>query len=391
MAEVCKSTFILLFLFIISGLSVNSQINTDAERNPSLKPPCLENELNLSNLFIRNYDSKYSDSIYEMIESIDGWWQEVEPVFRMKILLDILQNRFDENNYGVGLLDYLLNYSEINKSLVHAGLSRIITSKCSLTMEDFESFTDIVWLLRHIADSCTKTLDNTKEEYLISRYYTGDTAYFFNSLRNQNYAGSIINEEYHRRAKEILNSSLGSIYCLTGIWQGIGKYDFFGTHPQVGIGFSAKKMRFFCDLVILFRFLNSKEPYFVCYRDEVAASKSFHDFYMGVEPGYGILKRNRYQFELLGGVGYETIGARKYNDKETIRWLRSLNINGGIGLKYFYDPFETRYIAVQLRLIHTGFDRSVDDNLTGEAVSLRFIWAFLKNQRRGEIERLHYF
>ncbi|PKK84662.1 MAG: hypothetical protein CVT49_02240 [candidate division Zixibacteria bacterium HGW-Zixibacteria-1] len=381
----------LLFIFFSFIISVNAQIKDDSAQNRDNKPPCILIEFNSFDKFIKYYDSGNFDSIYAMVDFVTGFCNAAEPVYRMKILSDIVQNQFDENNYDSTLLDYLLYNSNKRYQFWPPVSSSLYFSEYTITQEDIDKYTRFDSLTHRIADSCVMNIDSTNIEYLICRLYTGDTAYFFDALRNRKYPESKITREYHTRAKNILTSPLGSLYGLAGVWQGVGNYDFFGTHPQVGIGMSVKKVRAFCDLAILFGFVNSKESYLVDFGGAVAGSNSFYDFYIGLEPGYGLVKKNRYQFDLLGGIGYETLQARKLSNKNSSTWLRAININGGIGLKYFYDPFETRYLSVQLRIIHTNFENGAGDALAGEAISLRFIWAFLGNQKRAEVERLHYF
>ena len=383
----CK-VFSIIFIYFVVALPLSADIYDRLGQVREYEPTCFDIESNAAEMIPEYYREANFDTIQVILDYVQEQCGLSERLFRAKILMAIARDDFSERLYDERVIDAVIDYANGYSQFmsIFSFYREYDSEPGAIERSTFDGFTE------EVANIYLEYVDTSSLEYLFCSLYSNDTTYFFDALKSGKYIGTKIHQYYHERIERITGSLIESLYFIGGVWYGMGDFEFFGTHPQIGVGAGLRKNRIFGDLTFMFRFLNSKEPYNVEYMDEIVESKNFHKLYIGVEPGYVLCKQGRFQFDLLGGLGYDTLLAVNPDDKDAQKWLHSFNINGGIGLKYYYGPLDTKYFGLQVRMTHNNFNNGVSDELAGDAISLRLIWNYWEQKgKRWELKKLHYF
>jgi hypothetical protein len=175
----------------------------------------------------------------------------------------------------------------------------------------------------------------------------------------------------------------GQITCgaIGGIWKPEDNLAIIGNHPTIGVFIGGRGENINIDVSMQFKFLDSKNPYFVKEEDSLYRIKHFFGGYIGLDGRFFILNITGNEVDLIGGIAYDGWDALQQAESAsgTAKGINSLNLNVGIGYRhnsstegitYFWGP-EIRYNFVRYDKDNIG-----GTDLSGNVITILFSIGF---------------
>ncbi|MDZ7847600.1 MAG: hypothetical protein U5L96_13000 [Owenweeksia sp.] len=216
------------------------------------------------------------------------------------------------------------------------------------------------------------------------RYYAGDFAALKKNLREQNYPGSPIDDQYQSRLKELVESSETHVALFAGAWLPLENLSELGIHPTIGaqLGFFSHKMHY--DLTFGFRFINTPNTYRAFANDSTYETKRFVNYYLGAEISRSLHRDLRSDFEVGFGLGLENMNLQPYDEENDIDGvnLTTFAMNIGLGYRYYFNFKD--FIKVDLRYHFLNYSNNINDQLQGDVITTRIIigWSNRTDRQR---------
>jgi len=347
----------------------------------------------------------YHEAKYDSLNNILIYWEEkcgiTEPLIRFKILYAIKNGTFSENLYDENIFKYLSLYEElINEKnyleFTHFELGMYWNPFSPLHRYNTyvsESFDDFTRLLAH-----ENTINEQRGtlEYLFSKYYNNDFEYLIDELKREDqFNESDLKQYYLQNVEETLEMAEGHIAFLSGLWVPLGENKLLGNHPELGFMVGTKVNKYLVDLTLLFRFLQSSAKYKTRYKGDLINSDHFLGAYIGLDLGYEIYRNTKYEFDLIGGFGYDGIDVVKSSSKNSDdgKTLHSFNMNAGLGYRYYFSEYSSEHLGLEARINRVDYDNKGGTNLSGNTVSIRILYGLAGNEyKNNKLKKLksHY-
>ncbi len=169
-----------------------------------------------------------ADFYYDNIDSMDAilnLWEEecgaVEPVLRLKILLDILEESYADSNYSLYLRQYIRKYkNRINAAAMDTYFTEYEKYKTYFNYVPLRSRFDR--LTRQLARDLFPDQKEGGSPYLLTLLFSDDLDGFERALKSPLYAGNPIREEEERRERARFPWEVDlSLYA--GMWSPMGR------------------------------------------------------------------------------------------------------------------------------------------------------------------------
>ncbi len=348
------------FAIIIISTSAFGQIDSIENMMTRRKLSCMDIYYNASYLIPQFYNKGAIDSAQAII---NYWEKECWPselTLRCKILVAIRNKSFTEDIYDSTIINTLFFYKQ----------SRSTTDLYEYYENDLDTFT--------IATS-KQLLDNeniTEIEKFFLRIYSNDFENTFGMLQGKNFNGTKIQEYYFREIKRYKNQVSLHIDILTGAWVPLDNLQIVGSHPYLGMRMGIKYRRLFADVSLGFMFIKSPNIYRVYKNDSLWNTDHFFGGYFGLDLGSGLLSIKSHHLDLIGGVAYDGFDALKVDypgtDDDLSKTINSLNLNIGLGYKYYLSPYH--YLGIDGKYNFVDFNNPEGTDLTGNVVSINLIY-----------------
>lgn len=300
----------------------------------------------------QNELTKYSidkfDSITIILDKWEKYCGKIEPIIRVRILLDIYHKSFNDTTYAIYL----------NNSLIYKFHNRINDAKQYNYKDINEKYLDRIDYvpLNSVFDAWTKEiaiylLDKQlpkSSEYLYCLLFSEDVDYFDYKVYSNEFKHNYINNNYVIQNKT-------SITFESGLWLPSGKLsNTFSIGPQYGLqlGYTInKRLRF--DFILLVGPIKSKHSFSAKENDTIRSINGTMVGELGIRFTHSNEIKNRYFFDYFCGFEGNEIGTNykiKENDYVVIQTYGiSLGINLrkrifrkssiGISLGYHYVPY----------------------------------------------------
>lgn len=255
-------------------------------------------------------------------------------------------------------------------------------------VQDFNSFTT------YLADSLYQAgrYGDDFEKDLLD-FYRGNYENLWSGLRNNAYGDEDIQTFYNNTIDDALKRRPEFSYSfLTGIWVPNGNASLFGVKPELGFQMGAKINRVMMDVVMAFKFTNSRESYQVFNQDSLFESRGFFGGYIGFETGFVFSRNLRNEWYALGGIAYDGMDLLNFDEDDEYSnvSINSLNLNLGIGYRHFYSA--SNYIGLRGQYHFVDYQNPGGRDISGNTTTLRLLWGFSGNAAKTYLlPRMYYY
>tara|TARA_Y100001980_G_C14556930_1_gene354943 strand:+ start:159967 stop:161136 length:1170 start_codon:yes stop_codon:yes gene_type:complete len=329
------------------------------------------------------YHKNQKDSIIHFIRYWEDKCDKSHFSQEVRLLYEIERGVFDNKEIDfqffrhlmdqIDYIDYMV-FLDTNSQVVNS-LSGVEKNEYYLISE-FYLFTSL-WA-QEILDKNDYPACSDEKDILLA--YAGHVEEFFESISN-NSCESILNGFYISEVSRL--KSLGEVEFgfLTGVWKPFNNAATLGLHPIIGLYFGTQRGKVLFDLTMLLRFVNSPSTYTVLYEDSLISTKYFLGGYIGADVGYELLRTPTTRVYMLGGIGYDgfdTLESDPDVDDEPSKAIGSLNLNTGIGSKWFINE-SMGYLGLEVRYNFVNYRNSGGTDFTGNALSVRLLFGILGN------------
>lgn len=336
------------------------------------------------------YEKDEQDSLSYILQ----YWEEeaytLEPIRRAWILGQIAQNTFESDFVSTTMVDDFLSYLQTlevqNEDSLGWRLESDDTSKKGpkFISGEFNAFT------RDLSNSLLKFTDLSDDEYMICLFYSHHFDEFWDILKSGEARYTTLAQNVQRYKRE---TASGDIHFGVFLGHYSPRKDFllFGDKANIGGTVGAEWRRFYCDLSLLFQFLNSKNNYGVYYEKELFETKHYFRFYFGVEPAFQLWDWEHTKVNLLSGIGADVVevvpeGNNPFYEEPIT--IAGVNLNLGIGFRHYLKSGSPWCVYYQLRYEFSGYDTNGGTELSnGEAVSLRLGFSWDENRRKHQFKK----
>lgn len=335
---------------------------------------------NASSIIEKFYQNNEINKIYNFLNYWESKCGKIDETIRLKNVLDISLNRFNEQSISKSTIEQLVNYKRILKIRSDS----VFFEDTFLMGFDFNRLNkqnnDVDKLIRKIARSSSA---GTSDQKLLLDFYRSDDP-SFNQIKNSP-NNSKLKTAFNQYSDETLRMWELHYALSASAIQNYGELAIFGTRPGVAITAGGKQLRHNIDAVIDLRFGPSDEEYSFLYQDELLTDDKWSSVYIGAEYTYDILRSNKFDIGLSSGIGYESITAVEGDDDEDIdgKFLESLNTNLGMVFKYKYGR-NGGYVGLNLRYNWVDYSNRGGTPLQGNYLNLRLTFGKTISYERSE-------
>jgi len=392
---------IIFLLFLIScPVIAESDSGCNPELIKELKQPYPDcNTINLNALkAVRSYyEAGEIDSVRVLMEQ----WRHLcyigYPEIYLSYLINIILGNFRNTDIDSSFFYNAMYYEQPVRQK-----ERIVFHTADRTDITFDGF------VSYLADTIAAATDSTSTEHLIALLVGKKFDRFYYLLRHERaFDDSPIKKAYETTINDIQRPELidlielfmvppyPSFNGIIGYWMPVGNLHVAGFHPEIGFGLGRRLWRFHGDLFMTFRFLNPQHNLLVAANNTVYASNQFWGFQVGVDLGYTLFKKRRWQLDALVDGGIEFMNVLESDESAGIpgKTLSSYFGGPGIGSRFFIGRRRKFVINPQAWYSFLDYEDSNrgGDKLSGGAFSFRIVFHNSLYHEDEELKRLRYF
>jgi hypothetical protein len=366
-----KLLSLIFYLFI--SLNINGQVDIGDFLMNRKAPDCQTIYFNLTSLIPDYYERGEIDSIYMVLDYFEEKCSDNELSQRFKILLSIDNNSFNESIYDGTIINNLLLYEEIIAYWSRKNLEN------EYTFEDPYNQRLLLGFTQEFAGNLLKRKQyiTPLEKFFLDFY--ADQIKSFKILKSSDFAGTDIQKYYEIELDEYFKQSAIIFSLISGVWIPQNNLSILGPHPYIGFGFGGKIKSFWFELSFNYKFVDSPNSYQVILNDSLRTTNNFYGTYVGLDVGYQFFVFKNNSFDLIGGVASDGFTAIYINipdsDDNIRKRLESLNLNIGLGYKYFFNA--RRYLGLDIKYNFVDFENPGGTDLSGNVITISLKFGFL--------------
>jgi hypothetical protein len=231
------------------------------------------------------------------------------------------------------------------------------------------------------------------EKWLLN-YFIKPTREQLMQARDKKYEGTALRRSLQSPYQDDNTHSGVGIGLTTGTWIPTGNLSIVGNHPFLGYVVGGRSKKFMCDVRVDIRFLRSPNTYQVVARNRVFNTDRFWGLLWGLDAGYELTAQKKHAVEILGGLGWEYFQAlsgavmRQNNLRNNAGSLSTLNLNAGLGYKFFYRTRERNgsinfsYVSLYGKYNFLYYNNSGGSDLSGGAFTIGMNYGFYSRNVR---------
>lgn len=209
---------------------------------------------------------------------------------------------------------------------------------------------------------------STDAQLLKVWFTNGNTA--FRSELKRTVSGKL--HEFEREDWELRQTNMSMLLLANaGVWLPTGNLSRMGNHPSLGflVGIGVGDWTF--NMAMDFRFLNTPAEYL--YYDpntrSLQPTNSFFALLLGFDVRWEFLKVGQFSMLAAAALGYDLISHRAAPRYSGLRpaYSDSLNLNGGLVLRYYFSPERAGFVELDARAHKVSYDSTGPggDDLSG--------------------------
>ena len=359
-----------VLICVFFAVTVFAQRNIESELL-SQSPNCENVAYNSSRLIDRYFNSRNYDSINVVCNKWEEFCGVTEPVFRLKVLLQIQNKVFSEEWME---RDYLLNYiflyldrldyaKESNSKLIYERY-KIPFGYIPLN-SPFDDLT-VMWANSMLESS---TLQPIEKAFCL--LYSNQSDAFWKLLKSQEIAGTKLYAVYQEQTRKANRMGEANIGFMSGVMIPSGNLlEYIGVKPQFGLQFGYKVNKVQYDLSILIRSGNSRKEYQIIYEGVPKITDHYLGGYVGLDLAYELSRKKRSEFDLVGGIAYDGFDVVEGDTEKDIKSksLNSLNLNFGLGYRFCGKKFN--YLGIQTKYNFVNYKNDGGTDFGGNYISI---------------------
>jgi hypothetical protein len=247
---------------------------------------------------------------------------------------------------------------------------------------------------KELARSLLPVVDTASLENYFCRLYadTGNTAAI---LDKPGFANTSLRNYYHRYAERVRRIPKGHLALISGLWIPTGAATLLGNHPYIGLELGSRGVRDRFNLVLSFKFIDSKQPYQIKRNDQLYETDDFFGGFIGLDYGRKMFGNDTHLFELTVGGGLDGFDVYHTSDEDKRDQMKpmsilSYNFNGGVQYSWFYNKRKDAFLGFQARYNVTNYRNKGGTNLQGNPITIGLVWGGVSRRRYYPYRNLQY-
>lgn len=376
-----KQVVVSLFLLVISFLAFADYENGELVQRDT--PQCDSVSVISSEKLMYYFNKNDFDSVELVLNSWETVCGKTEPIVRLRILLAIYGGYFSEEIYDSTVVDYVINY-----------MNRMEVTSVENTFNDYPGYFgyipirgDFDYFTQSLADTLlTRSFYNPIELFFSELYANVSTNALSPIQSDTIFLGTEFRDYYFERVNKYRYKPDFHYSISSGIWIPFDNATLLGNHPTIGFqaGIRVKKMTY--NVALSFKFGKSKNDYEIMIDGNTQITNEFFGGYIAADIEREIFRFRKYEFDLLGGVGYDSFDAVTVNtedadpDNDVSHVIGSVNMNFGLGFRYYLKY--NRYIGLQGKYNFVNYNNPGGTNLAGNTVNITVIFGRFFNSRK---------
>lgn len=330
---------------------------------------------------------------YDSVDLVLRDWESAcgksEPIIRMRVLMAISQNKFDESVYDSTIIYSLLNYMDRMDTAEIGNERHYENNKAYFgyipVRGEYDYFT------QSIADTLLLRTFYNPAELLFTEIYSNVLPNPIYEIQLDSIYKNTLVKSYYSQEVDIIRREPDFNLCFSaGLWMPQENASLLGNHPIIGgqAGFRKDKMTY--NLSLAFRVLKSRNQYVILVDGVKDSTNYFLGGYIGIDIDRSLISCKKHQIDLLAGIGYDSFEALYQNtdddnpDNDTRFAIGSVNMNFGLGYRYYYKA--RKYIGLQAKYNVVNYSNNGGTNLAGNCLTVSIIMGGLTNP--GKYSRL---
>jgi hypothetical protein len=356
-----KNLFVFICLFLLTSFS-------RGQDNQLFVLTCEDVAENCAVLFAHYYKAGNMDSVAIVMD----YWEEkcgnTEQIQRAQILFAIDQKRYRDAVLKPGILENVLDYKEKEN-----------TSDPKKNPDDFDIFT------KQLADSIMNRYSKLGISYAWCEFYGKNPDRLLKRIQNHEFDESALSQEYFSEVSKLKLNGNFNMAVFVGAWIPFEKLSELGPHPEVGYSVGGNIARFNFDANVGHRSLHTYETD-ILYRNTIIKTDRFSGYFLGIDIGVSVLRKQQNELLCIGGLGYEYFNV--VHNKE-IPTIESNYLNFGIAYRRYLQ--HNAYLGIQLKynMMHY-FSGSAFDNVENVFLTRVFLGWMSGGKKARELNRLQY-
>ena len=357
---------------------------------PVVVPECVEKLYKAQRSLPAYYEAGKKDSIKAMLLELESGCEPATSTYPVEVILRISEDRFSTNTTDE-LLQNLITYKE-DQDFITENKEQVLKPGYYDYYPDWGEVTLTYYQFVQKMATDVLTQQNLKPlERDLLRFYAGEYDQLLSELRKDNYSGNPLQEVYNRRIASSIQDEGLSFAIFTGYWMPTENLADLGNHPEIGLqgGYFKGKMKY--GLMLSARFLKTPDDYRVRQNDSNYVTDKFNAILVGAEIGRALYKGARNELDLNLGIAYDGITVVAGDEEEGIDpvMVESINLNLGLEYRFYYNL--KNYLALDARYHFLNYQNNINNDLTGNALTVRLAWGFTTSyNRRDTLKNLGY-
>lgn len=357
---------------ILLSFAANAQTTDLPEKLMTRRlPSCQDIQYNSATIIPELHAAGKKDTLAQLMRFWKAQCGYSSYYFAYLTLSAIHERRFSENLYGNAPLIDLLDAFRVESS----PQPRYVCVDCS-PLYPTPANESYVHFIRDIAKTALDIDGLSPLERLLALYYSSPDEAVLDELMKGQYGVRVGVGTRNGRTPGAVQRRLSDYSIGLGVWVPNGNLSVLGPHPFLGLYAGSLGKRWEHGIAMNVRFLRSANRILVREEDSLFNSNYYFGLQLGYEAAYALYAKPSHRLEILGGAGVdiqqllneERFG---YRDNYT-NTAYSLNVNGGLGYRYFYSKFG--YVGVQARYHAINFCNPRGTDLTGNAITIGLVW-----------------
>lgn len=349
---------------------------------------CDDIRLNATHLIPEYYRKGSIDTAYAILDYWNKQCMNTEEITRCRILFAIDSGTFNERMYSQNIIRQLLTYRNDPALKYYYDDHYFFPEWGDYSFQDeLEEFTI------ELAKNLLKRDNLQPIEIFFLKFYSKEFENIFEMLQSEEFDGTLIQKIYYAEVQRYIRQVIFHGDFLLGVWIPQNNLQTIGTHPSLGFRGGIQYKRLTADASMIFRVGKAPEIYQVYEMDSLWNTDHHLGAYLGMDAEFKMFRSKRSSFNLIGGVAVDLIDVLDIKEtqscEETTKSLSSLNLNLGLGYKYYLNQFS--YLGLDFKYNFIDFKNPMGTDLSGNAVSINLLYGFTGNRRNTlSLEALDY-
>lgn len=357
---------ILIILFNKASFAQSIRVDHMMERRLI---DCKDVLYNVNYLIPEYYQKNQIDTLYALVKYWENSCGLMEESFRLKVLLAIKQNKFEELKLDSEIFKYLIAFKDSSMAYMQTDLNMIgifERNEIRALIPDLNLF--MKQLAKELLDH--KIL-SVEEKFFVTLY--AHQSHYFNQLEEKKFDDSRLQDVFLREKYPDNYRTIFQHQLAIGAWIPQDSLAKIGNKFLLAYRLGFKHKRFQSDFNMEFKFGNVSNPIRVLEEDSIWLSNQVSSFYFGLDMGVDLFKSKKADFSLISGVGLENMAVLRYminegeDDEETVVVNRT-SFNYNIGLRYKAHLNYRSSFVMESRYHFLDINNHGGTNLNGNAL-----------------------